>query len=110
MPQFAPDIVAFGDFDGYGAFDIGHGREHEQFAQMLLVPNYPLLSFFTLPSDAQQQIIELHATAHELIRQATGLTGNDLSELDPQNEVAFNDWLNYHRQEHAQIRAALGLL
>lgn len=114
MPQFAPDLVEFGDQPGYGAWSIGHGREHIQFVQMLgalstpiEIPDHPLLSFLTEPS---ADMIGLHSTVHDLLRSATGVTGIDLGELDLRSGQGFQDWLNFHRQEHAQIRAVLGMV
>lgn len=116
MPNFEPDLVAFGDPAGYGQFDIGHYREHLQFIQVLgglptpiEIPDYPLFSFLGAPQQASQQLIGIHYTAHELLRAATGVQGIDLSAIDFSKNDGFEDWLNYHRQEHAQIRAALGL-
>lgn len=108
MPQFAPDLVEFGDQAGYGAWSIGHGREHIQFVQTLGIkmPDQPLLRFLTEPSE---DMIGLHSTVHDLLRSATGVTGIDLGQLDLRTGQGFQDWLNFHRQEHAQIRAALGL-
>jgi hypothetical protein len=107
MAQFAPDLVEFGDFPGYGEWSIGHAREHIQFMRIIGgIPDYPLLSFLTEPS---QDSIGQHSTAHDLLRSATGVGGIDLGGLDLKEGQGFQDWLNFHRQEHAQIRAVLGL-
>ena len=113
MPQFLPDLVEFGDAAGMGQWEVSHYREHLQFVQILgslstpvEIPDYPMLSFLTQPD---QNLIGLHSTAHALLRGATGVTGVDLAELDLQEGQGFEDWLNFHRQEHAQIRAVLGL-
>ncbi len=116
MPQFSPDIVNFGDVAGYGAFDIGHAREHMQFVQALatatpavLIPDFDLMVFLTA-AEARPSIVQSHAQAHQLLRGALGLTGSDLSTVNLDNEGEFNDWSGYHRQEHAVIRQALGII
>lgn len=113
MPTFAPDLVAFGDQAGFGQWDVGHGREHIQFVQTLVglsapisIPDYSFLSFLGNP---QPELINAHYEVHEFLRSATGVTGIDLSAVDLQSGAGFDEWLNFHRQEHAQIRAVLGL-
>ena len=115
MPQFAPDQVTFRDIPGYGAWDIGHGREHIQFVQTLaqrvpavLIPDFPLLSFLN-SGPARPSILQSHAQSHVLIRAALGLTGNDLSTVNLDDQNDFYDWTGYHAQEHAAIRQTLGL-
>lgn len=115
MPQFQPNQCAFGDLPGYGAWDIGHAREHLQFVSALaarspavLIPAYDFLSFLTA-GNWRKSIIESHAKAHVQLRAALGIAGVDLSvvNLDDQND--FYNWLDWHAREHAQIRHNLGL-
>lgn len=115
MPQFQPDQVAFHDMAGYGAWDIGHGREHLQFVQVLAqrtpavqIPAFDMLAFL-VAGNARKSILETHAEVHDLLRGATGVQGIDLSEVDFDQQDAFYDWLGYHATEHAQIRQALGI-
>jgi hypothetical protein len=115
MPQFSPDQVAFDDASGYGAFDIGHAREHIQFVQVLagqappiVIPDYNLLSFFTAGS-ARGSIVQSHSDAHNLLRSTLGITGVDLTVIDFKDQDSFYDWIGYHATEHAQIRQILGL-
>ncbi len=115
MPQFSPDQVAFDDAPGYGAWDIGHAREHIQFVQVLAaqspsieIPDYNMLSFFTAGS-ARGSIAQSHSDVHNLLRGALGITGVDLSVLDFKDQASFYDWLAYHSAEHAQIRQIIGL-
>lgn len=116
MPQFAPDLVAFGDIAGYGQLDVGHGREHTQFVALLAaqsptieIPDHEFINFFTLPAGPAQQLAEIHHSIHQLLRSATGVAGVDLTAFGPHNRQDFDQLLNYHRQEHAQIRAVLGI-
>ncbi len=115
MPQFQPDQVTFGDLAGYGAWDIGHGREHLQFVQALstqvppvLLPNFDLLTFLTA-GQARSSMVQSHAQAHVLLRAALGITGNDLSVVNLDDQGEFYDWTGFHATEHAIIRQSLGL-
>jgi hypothetical protein len=116
MPQFQPDQVSFGDLPGYGAWDIGHSREHLQFVQSLallvptiLIPNFDLLSFLTA-GQARPSILQSHAQSHVLLRAALGITGTDLSAVNLDDQGSFYDWTGSHATEHAQIRQALGMV
>lgn len=115
MPQFAPDLVNFGDLAGYGAWDIGHMREHLQFVQVLAgqsppinIPDFDFLSFLTA-GQAQRSMVDSHQQSHALLRQATGIVGISLSQVDLTQENDFNNWIGYHQSEHAAIRQALGI-
>lgn len=115
MPQFQPDQCTFGDLSGYGAWDIGHGREHGQFVQALagltppvLLADYDLLSLLTA-GQARRSMVQSHAQAHDLLRSALGITGIDLSQVNLDDQGDFYNWTGYHATEHAQIRQALGL-
>lgn len=116
MPQFSPDQVAFNDAPGYGAWDVGHAREHIQFVQViagqsppLLVPDQNMLSFLTAGS-ARGSIVQTHADVHNILRGYLGISGIDLTEVNFKDESSFYDWLQYHSYEHAQIRQVLGLV
>ncbi|HEX8838362.1 MAG TPA: hypothetical protein VF748_15570 [Candidatus Acidoferrum sp.] len=113
MPQFAPDQCSFGDIAGYGAWDISHGREHIQFIQVLAangvnLPDPDLLMLLTAGQARQSQVLS-HYTQHKLLRQATGVQGVDLSQVNLDDPNDFYNWLGYHATEHAQLRSLLGL-
>ena len=115
MPQFSPDLVNFGDVAGYGAFDIGHAREHLQFVQVLsqrspaiIIPNFDFLAFLTA-GQAQRSMVDSHQNSHALLRQATGVQGIDLSQVDLTKENDFLNWLGVHQTEHQLLRQALGI-
>jgi len=115
MPQFQPDIATFGDIAGYGAFDIGHAREHMQFVVTLqqqtptvLIPDFDFMQFLTA-GQARKSIVQSHAQSHQLLRAALGLTGTDLSAVDLDKQDDFYNWLGYHQSEHALIRQSLGI-
>jgi hypothetical protein len=115
MPNFQPTEVEFGDAAGYGAWDVGHGREHIAFVQTfaaqttpILLPDFDLLSFLTSgPTLAAQQLT--HQTIHNLLRGYTGVTGVDYTEFQLETETDFYNFLQYHDLEHQQLRAALGM-
>jgi hypothetical protein len=115
MPQFAPDQVAFKDLPGYGAYDVGHAREHIQFANVLaaathptVLPVYDFQQFLTAGS-ARRSIVQSHYQTHLLLRGALGITGVDLSEFNLDSQDDFYSFLGYHSSEHALIRQALGI-
>jgi hypothetical protein len=121
MPQFQPDQALFGDLPGYGAWDIGHAREHIQFVQVLaqqtppvLIPDYNLLSFLIAPGQARRSIVESHAQVHLLLRAVLGINNADpavvVNPVNLDEEGPFYSWLGVHRDEHALIRQALGLI
>jgi hypothetical protein len=115
MPNFQPDQVTFQDLPGYGAWDIGHAREHMQFVQVLakqtpavLIPDFDFLQFLTA-GQARKSIVQSHAQSHSILRGALGITGTDLSVLDLEGQDDFYSWLGYHASEHAQMRQVLGI-
>ena len=114
MPQFSPDQCAFGDIAGYGAWDINHGREHLQFVQALAangvsLPAPDLLALLTAGGARVSQVLA-HYTQHQLLRQALGVEGVDLSQVNLDDPNDFYTWLGYHAQEHQQLRAAIGFV
>lgn len=115
MPQFSPDIATFGDVTGYGAFDIGHAREHEQFVTTLaaqtppiIIANYDLLNFLT-SGGSQKAQLEAHQEAHTLLSQATGITAVDFTQFDLNNQDDFYNFLGYHQTTHQQLRQFFGI-
>jgi hypothetical protein len=116
MPQFSPDQCDFGDIVGYGAYDIGHMREHLQFVQVLamqspavLVPDFDFLQFLTAGS-ARNSIMQTHYQAHLQLRGALGITGVDLSAFNLDSQDDFLNWIGYHSSDHAAIRQQLGIV
>ena len=116
MPNFQPDLANFGDVIGYGAFDIGHAREHLQFVQVLsqqtpavVIPDFDFLALLTA-GQSRRSVLDSHQNSHALLRQYTGVQGVDLSQFDLDKAEDFNDWISYHQIEHAQIRQQLGIV
>lgn len=115
MPQFQPDQVAFGDIPGYGAWDIGHAREHIQFVQALAaqsppfnMPDYNLLIFLSA-GGARSSIVQSHSDAHNILHAQLGITATDLSQVNLDDPNSFYDWTGQHATYHAQIRQILNL-
>jgi hypothetical protein len=116
MPQFSPDQVNFGDVVGYGAFDVGHHREHLQFVQTLaalsspiLIPDYDFLQFLTA-GQVRNSIMQTHYQAHLQLRGTLGLTSVDLSAFNLDSQDDFYNFIGYHSSEHSLIRQALGII
>ena len=116
MPQFAPDIVTFHDLPGYGAWDVGHYREHLQFVQILSqqtpavnLPNYDFMTFLSA-GPAANSVLQTHQQAHALLNSVLGITSIDLSEVDLTQENDFENWIGYHATSHQAIRTQLGII
>ena len=116
MPNFQPDQSSFGDLAGYGYWDDGHAREHQQFVEMfaaqspsIQIDAANLLTFLASGGNARNAQLQAHQKVHQLLRQPTNVTGIDLAAVDLDNESDFYSWLNLHAAEHAQIRKFLGI-
>ena len=48
-------------------------------------------------------------TAHQALRAFTGVSGIDLANVDLSKEDQWFEWMDDHRAEHADLRAALGI-
>ena len=116
MPsQFQPNLVAFKDPAGFGAWLDGHAREHSQFLQILaklpapvLLPDYPLLDFGDTPL-RQRVWLDTHGTVHDLLRVQANYTGIDLSVLDTTDESAWYIWHDAHVSEHQFLEQFFGV-
>jgi hypothetical protein len=116
MPNFQPDICTFGDMTGYGAFDVGHAREHLQFIQIassltppVLLPNANLLNLLT-SGNARKAQLEAHNDAHTLLSQMAGITNIDFSQVDLDKQDDFYSWIGYHQTTHQQLRQFFGIV
>lgn len=113
--NFSPDLVEYGDKAGLGAWLIGHGREHDQFAQLLaqqatpvLMPVYPLYDMGD--NELRRRVwLETHSDAHVFLRTQANITGLDLSVLDSKDSGAWYIWMDTHRQEHILLRQFFGI-
>ena len=116
MSQFAPDQCGFGDPVGYGAFDMGHYREHLQFIQVLaqrvpavLIPDHDFSAFLTGGS-AKTSAVLAHGQVHVLLGAALGITSVDFSGFNLDDQSNFYDFLGDHAGTHAEIRKQLGII
>lgn len=110
MPNFQPDTCTFRDTIGYGAFDIGHAREHLQFVQLaagfspaVVLPEPDLLNFLTSGTTQRAQL-EAHQEIHALLSNLTGITSVDFSQFDLSKQDDFYNFLGYHQTTHQQLR------
>ena len=115
MPNFQPDICTFQDAIGYGAWDIGHDREHLQFVQAaaaltnpIVLPAYDFLNILN-SRQAQRAQLEAHQKAHDLLGQIAGLTAVDFTGFDLTKQDDFYNFLGYHQTTHAQLRQFFGI-
>jgi glycogen debranching enzyme len=93
-----------------------HYLEHAQFVQIfqsrtppIFIPDYN----YALWGDDKKVIsawLEAHEAAHEALRDHTGVSGIDLSDVDLSQDDQFFDWMDSHAAEHADIRAALRII
>ncbi len=93
-----------------------HQLEHQQFVQIfqtktahVFIPEYN----FALWGDEKAQIsawLEAHQATHEQLRFQTGVSGIDLADVDLTQEDQWFTWMDSHADEHALIRATLGIL
>ena len=116
MPNFQPDTCTFQDFIGYGAWDIGHDREHLQFVQIaagmspsIVLPAYDLLNVLT-SRHTQRAQLEAHQASHELLSTIAGITTVDFTQFDLSKQDDFYNFLGYHQTTHQQLRQFFGIV
>lgn len=115
MIQFQPDICLPKDPAGFGQWLNSHYREHLQMGDLCLklttpfsVPDYDILAWDDEPARVQQWLAS-HEQIHEVLRQACGITGSDLSLADFSDEEQFAEWQQDNADEHQQFRQVLGI-
>lgn len=115
MPNFQPDICTFRDTVGYGAFDIGHDREHLQFVQLaaamtpsVILPMPDFLNFLTSGTTQKAQMTQ-HQIIHDLLSNLAGITAVDFSEFDLSKQDDFYNFLGFHQTTHQQLRQFFGI-
>src|SRR5215472_1750185 len=116
MPNFQPDICTFQDLTGYGAWDIGHDREHLQFVQVasamspaIVLPDYNLLNVLVSEHTQKAQLLA-HQSIHDLLSSIAGITAVDFSDFDLTKQDDFYNFLGYHQATHAQLRQFFGIV
>lgn len=115
MPLFRPDLVQPRDPAGFGLWLRGHYDEHKQFITLslaltppLTVPDYDLLAWSDDPS-IMRFWLNAHASIHQIIDQAAGITSIDLAAVDLSNDEEFDIWQEDHALSHADERAFFGI-
>ena len=51
-----------------------------------------------------------HNLEHSSMANSIGIGQLDLSEVDPDDEISWNSWLEAHSQIHSDLRSALGII
>ena len=112
---FFHDTVLPGDEAGFGQWLIEHSYEHTQFHNLafqqtnpIIVPDYDLMSW-SFAKEVQAAWLQAHQTVHQLLRQATGVQGIDLSEVDLSDSTSWFEWMDDHAEEHRLMRQAFGV-
>jgi uncharacterized membrane protein YccC len=107
MTEFLANLTQYGDMPGLGLYEIGHYRQHRDYAAHLaqtnniFIPDYPVMH---LVFDTDSQLadwLNLHEMLHGILRGHAGFYGPDLSELDPKSPASWDNWQEYHRFEHS---------
>ena len=114
MPIFSPDITQFGDTVGMGLWINTHFYEHQQFITIGLTHGIEFVDYDLLqwvPDDAQRmsEWQAVHNEMHESLRYPLNITIQPFDEFDLETEAGWYYFMQYHAQEHASIRQALGV-
>jgi len=113
---FNHDQIAFGDAAGFGIWRLEHAYEHTEFVQVLAGLSPPVFAsdypFFDWLADKgfQTTWLDTHQSVHDFLRSVTGVGGVDLSNVDFDDQQQWYDWHGAHATEHAQLRAAFGIV
>lgn len=116
MPLFFHDQLLFGDEAAFAQYRQEHWYEHNQFVAIaqaatplpLLVPAYDLSSWENTTAFARTWLVT-HESVHEILRGLTGVNGVNLADVNLGDEAEFYYWIDAHRNEHDQLRAAFGI-
>jgi len=116
VPVFFHDIVLPHDVAGFSIWLQEHYLEHAQFVLLfqsqtpvVFIPDYN----FALWGDDPKTIsswLEAHQATHQSLRDHTGVGGIDLADVDLTKDDQWFTWMDSHASEHADLRAALGIL
>ncbi|MDE2098055.1 MAG: hypothetical protein KGL39_12450 [Patescibacteria group bacterium] len=115
MILFQNDQFIPGDERGFGLWRSQHYYEHVQFnllardlASPAAIPEFDILSWVDAPAPRRLWLIG-HYDMHQVLRQTTGVSGIDLSEVDWDNPMQVFVWLENHAAEHDLMRQAFGI-
>jgi hypothetical protein len=114
--EFQVTLVEFGDEIGFGAWQTGHARQHLRYLSVLaarsppvILPDVPLFRIGATRNEVKEWLRTHYFDVHVHLREQTGLTGSDFSNVDFSNPKFFYDFLDLHNTEHTLIDQALGL-
>lgn len=110
---FLPNLVAYGDATGLGVYEVGHFLQHQQYLQILAgqgvtVPDWDILHMRGEDPNEFLTWLNVHEAVHEGLRANAGVSGIDLSQLDPRSADQWELWQEAHRQEHALFDVHFG--
>ena len=112
---FFHDTVLPNDAAGFGQWLLEHSYEHTQMHNLsfqqtppTIVPDYDLLSW-SFTDEVQVSWLQAHQSVHQLLRQATGVQGIDLSEVNLKDAGSWFQWMDDHAEEHRLLRQAFGI-
>jgi hypothetical protein len=113
--EFSPNLFAFGDIAGNGAWLDGHYRQHLRYNAVLaartppvIISVYPIM-IVQAGELGRKDWLNSHENWHELIRPYANVTSIDLSEVNLDDPNQFYQWMDLHNQEHGFLDTAFGV-
>lgn len=114
--EFQANEVVWGDVPGFGAWQIGHARQHlrylsviANFASPIILPDVPLFRVGENKEEVQTWLNTHYFEVHVQLRNITGITGVDFSVVDFTKPDSFYDFVELHNSEHALLDIAFGV-
>lgn len=114
--EFQANQVVYGDAAGFGAWQVGHARQHLRYLGVLarktppvILPDVPLFSIGAGPDQIATWFRTHYFDVHVHLREQTHITGPDFSIVDLSNEKFFYDFIGEHNNEHALLDIAFGV-
>lgn len=98
--------------DGWDDFWFNNWIDHQDIAQAITKQNNVSMTIYVIDpwSDASADgILERHQQYHNDMNSALGLAGQDLSDLNLEDETKVKAWQWIHYLEHQAAHQALGI-
>lgn len=112
---FQHDEFFPGDERGFGMWRAEHYFEHNQFNLLsrdlstpFVIPEYDIYSWDDRSEERRLWLLG-HYDMHLALREATGITGIDLGEVDWEDPLQQAIWLLNHASEHEVLREVFGV-
>lgn len=93
-------------------FSFNNADEHTQIVREVMRQLGVTLQTFVLdpiPTSDFQTWLEIHQNVHTEQNSVLGISGNDLSDVDPSNHAQLEAWIYLHAIEHRQASLKLGI-